>query len=161
MPVVLKSSTVKAVSGRLFEMTRYIVEPLKHIHVTCAIIEKNGFVLAAQRSAAMSLPLKWEFPGGKIDTGESPEGCLKRELMEELGITVKVGQALSPNTYHYPAFTVTLYPFICGIDVGEVILHEHSAIMWLPPEKLLSLDWADADIPVIESYLIEMEKHLT
>jgi mutator protein MutT len=57
----------------------------RHIHVTCAIIERDGLVPATRRSAAMSMPLKWEFPGGKIDPGESPEACLRREIHEELG----------------------------------------------------------------------------
>ena len=63
----------------------------KHIHVTCAIIERDGLVLAAQRSAIMSMPLKWEFPGGKVDVGEGLEECLCRELAEELGVNVKSG----------------------------------------------------------------------
>jgi 8-oxo-dGTP diphosphatase len=128
---------------------------MKHIHVTCAIIERDGLVLAARRSASMSLPLKWEFPGGKINTGESPEECLRRELVEELGIRVGVASGLSPSTYHYPTFTVTLYPFICSIEAGEIVLHEHAAIAWLPPAKLPTLDWAEADLPVIEAYLAE------
>jgi 8-oxo-dGTP diphosphatase len=122
------------------------------IHVACAIIERNGLVLAAQRSVSMSLPLKWEFPGGKIDPGESPEQCLKRELMEELGITIAVGPALKPATHSYPTFTVTLYPFICAIETGEITLHEHAAIAWLPPEELFSLDWAEADGPILAEY---------
>ena len=105
----------------------------------------------------MSLPLKWEFPGGKIDKGESPEECLKRELLEELGIQVSVDRVLSTSTHSYPTFTVTLHPFVCSIDSGDIVLHEHAAITWLPPEKLHTLDWADADIPVIESYLAECE----
>jgi 8-oxo-dGTP diphosphatase len=127
-----------------------------HIHVTCAIIERDGLVLAAQRSAAMATPLKWEFPGGKIDGGESSEECLRRELSEELGINVRVGKNLPPATHDYPAFIVTLYPFICTIDSGEIVLHEHAAISWLPPEQLHTLDWAEADLPVIESYLLEL-----
>ena len=105
----------------------------------------------------MSLPLKWEFPGGKIDEGESPEECLRRELVEELGIQVRVGKSLPATTHQYPTFSVTLHPFICSIDSGTIVLHEHAAITWLPPEKLHFLDWADADIPVIESYLAECE----
>jgi 8-oxo-dGTP diphosphatase len=98
----------------------------------------------------MSLPLKWEFPGGKINDGESPEECLKRELVEELGIEISVGQPLPATTHTYPTFTVTLYPFSCTIISGEITLHEHSAMVWLPIEKLHTLDWAEADWPVIE-----------
>jgi len=125
---------------------------LKHLHVTCAIIERDGLVLAARRSAAMSLPLKWEFPGGKIDPGESPEECLRRELVEEMGIHVSVGKSLPPNTHHYPTFTVTLHPFVCSIQSGEIVLHEHAAVTWLPPDELHILDWAEVDVPVIASY---------
>ena len=125
---------------------------MKHIHVACAIIEVEEKVLCTQRSESMSLPLKWEFPGGKLDEGESPEECLKRELHEELGIEASVGQAFPTTTHHYPSFSVTLYPFICKIISGEIILHEHSAMVWLPIEELHSLDWAEADLPVIEEY---------
>jgi 8-oxo-dGTP diphosphatase len=130
---------------------------VKHLQVACAIIEENGKVLATQRSAAMSMPLKWEFPGGKIEPGESPEECLRRELVEEIGIHVCVVKSLPINTHHYPMFTVTLYPFLCLIESGEIVLHEHSAIVWLPPVELTSLDWAEADLPVIKSYLAEVE----
>jgi 8-oxo-dGTP diphosphatase len=126
---------------------------MKHIHVTCAIIERDGLVLAAQRSEAMSLPLKWEFPGGKIDPGESPEECLRRELIEEMSVRVDVGESLPASTHHYPSFAVTLYPFVCSIASGEIVLHEHAAIAWLPPGELQGLDWAEADWPVIEAYL--------
>ncbi|NVN92790.1 MAG: (deoxy)nucleoside triphosphate pyrophosphohydrolase [Desulfuromonadales bacterium] len=125
----------------------------RHIHVACAIIERNGHVLAAQRSASMSLPLKWEFPGGKIDPGETPEQCLQRELVEELDVIISIGSTLAPTTHHYPTFTVTLYPFICSIEQGEVTPSEHAAIVWLPPEKLLSLDWAEADGPILAEYM--------
>jgi 8-oxo-dGTP diphosphatase len=125
---------------------------VKRIHVACAIIEKGGKVLCAQRSESMSLPLKWEFPGGKIDVGESPEECLRRELVEEMDIYVRVGKSLPQSTYHYPSFTVTLYPFICLIESGDILLREHADIAWLPPEQLNTLDWAKADLPVIKSY---------
>ena len=120
-----------------------------HIHVACAIIKKDGAILATQRSAAMSLPLKWEFPGGKLEAGESLEECLQRELQEELGITVRIGQGLEPVTHCYPAFTVTLYPFFCDMLQGTLVLHEHSDACWLAPHELPALDWADADWPII------------
>jgi 8-oxo-dGTP diphosphatase len=124
----------------------------KQLQVTCAIIERDGLVLAAQRSASMSLPLKWEFPGGKIDPGESPEECLQRELVEELGLQILPVRRLPSHTHHYPTFSVTLYPFICVITAGEITLHEHAAITWLSPERLGELDWAEADYPVITGY---------
>jgi 8-oxo-dGTP diphosphatase len=124
----------------------------KHIFVACGIIEKDGLVLAAQRSKSMDLPLKWEFPGGKIEHGESPEECLIREVMEELGIGIRVLEALSPVTHHYPTFTVTLRPFICSIIGGEIVALEHAALAWMQPEKLHLLDWADADWPIIGEY---------
>jgi 8-oxo-dGTP diphosphatase len=122
------------------------------IRVTCAIIEQNGLVLAAQRSGSMTMPFKWEFPGGKIKAGESPNDCLKRELVEELGVKISVLHPLHPSTYEYPSITVTFYPFICAIADGEISLNEHEALIWLPPEKLSILDWAEADLPVLAAY---------
>ncbi|MFZ5798463.1 MAG: (deoxy)nucleoside triphosphate pyrophosphohydrolase [Desulfobulbaceae bacterium] len=127
-------------------------EAKKHIHVTCAIIERDGSVLAAQRSATMSLPLKWEFPGGKIRNEESPDECLRREIAEELDVEIVACKPLSISTHSYPAITVTLYPFVCTIVAGEIKLHEHAAVTWLPPEKLHQLDWAEADLPVLAAY---------
>jgi 8-oxo-dGTP diphosphatase len=88
---------------------------MNHLHVACAIIEKDGAVLATQRSTTMSLPLKWEFPDGKISPAELPEDCLRRELVEELGLNINIGRALPSHTHCYNTFTVTLYPFICTI----------------------------------------------
>jgi len=124
----------------------------KHIHVTCAIIERDGFVLAAQRSEAMSLPLKWEFPGGKIRSGENPEDCLRREIVEELDVKIAVLHPLQPATHNYPSLTVTLYPFICSIEDGVLKRNEHAAVVWLPPDQLHTLDWSEADLPVLAAY---------
>ena len=126
--------------------------PKKHIHVACALIERDGLVLAALRSAVMSIPLKWEFPGGKLEAGESAEECLRRELVEEMGVTIAVGRPLSLHTHSYATFTVTLYPFVCSIAADTITLHEHAAMVWLPPEELHTLDWAEADWPVLEAY---------
>ena len=126
---------------------------MKNLQVACAIIERDGKVLAAQRSERMSLPLKWEFPGGKIKEQEAPEACLVREVMEELGLRVTVGMALQKVSHAYPDFAVTLSPFICSIAAGTLTLHEHKMVKWLPPTRLLSLDWAEADLPIITNYL--------
>jgi len=130
----------------------------KHIHVTCAIIERDGLVLAAQRSAGMSMPRKWEFPGGKIRPDEKPEECLCREIDEELGIQIVTTRPLKPATHDYSTFTITLYPFICSIISGKMKLNEHAAITWLPPEKLATLDWAEADLPVLAAYCRKAKK---
>jgi 8-oxo-dGTP diphosphatase len=124
-----------------------------HIHVACAVIEHDGMILAAQRSETMSLPLKWEFPGGKLESGETPEACLVREVREELAIGIFLGRALPVTTHSYETFTVTLYPFICAPDDGVMTLQEHRAMAWMEPEQMFTLDWAEADLPVIASYL--------
>ncbi|MBI1920379.1 MAG: (deoxy)nucleoside triphosphate pyrophosphohydrolase [Geobacter sp.] len=132
--------------------------PLK---VTCAIIEKEGKVLAAQRSERMSHPLKWEFPGGKLHEGESLEDCLVREIREELGIEVQPLVSLPPLVHHYDHISVELLPFICRIVQGEIVLHEHSEVSWLEPEELSSLDWVEADVPVFRSYLDALERRVS
>lgn len=124
-----------------------------HLHVTCAIIERSGCVLAAQRSHTMAMPLKWEFPGGKIKPGETPEHCLHREITEELAIQIAVHHALPGVIHAYPDFTITLYPFVCTIISGTIILRQHVAVTWLHKEDLASLDWSAADRPVLEAYL--------
>lgn len=126
---------------------------MKNLLVACAIIEQDGKVLAAQRSERMSLPLKWEFPGGKINDQEAPEACLVREVMEELGLLVAVGRPLPKASHAYIDFSVTLFPFLCTIAGGTLTLHEHKAVTWLPPDRLASLDWAAADLPIIRAYL--------
>jgi len=127
-------------------------ENRSHIHVTCAIIERDGLVLAAQRSRSMRMPLKWEFPGGKIEPGEEPEACLHRELYEELGFRVAVRRAMPPVTHSYSAFVITLHPFVCSIVSGELCLNEHRAAAWLKPEELPVLNWTEADLAVVASY---------
>ncbi|WP_244280915.1 (deoxy)nucleoside triphosphate pyrophosphohydrolase [Mucilaginibacter gossypiicola] len=124
------------------------------IKVTCAIIvDTNGLVFAAQRSATMSLPLKWEFPGGKIEPGETAEACLIREIKEELHVDVEIVAPLPANTHQYPNVTVQLIPFVCKITSGQVLLKEHLDFKWLPKNELLALDWAEADVPIVEYYI--------
>lgn len=128
-----------------------------HLHVACAIIECDNRVLAAQRSGTMSLPFKWEFPGGKIKTGENSAECLRREILEELGVAITVIRSLSPSTHEYQEIAVTLYPFVCAITDGKMQPHEHAALIWLPPQDLSFLDWAAADLPVLAAYLRQLE----
>lgn len=121
------------------------------ISVTCALILLDDKVLCAKRSESMSLPGMWEFPGGKIEESESPEVCLIREIKEELGIKVKVFFSFKSNVHVYsPTKTVRLIPFVCGWESGEIVLLEHEEIKWLTQQELKSLDWAAADIPIVE-----------
>ncbi len=101
----------------------------------------------------MSMPLKWEFPGGKVGEDESLEACLVRELAEELRIVAKIRRPLPATTHQYPSFKITLYPFVCEIARGDLCMHEHAAIRWLSPRDLPALDWAAADIPVFSAYI--------
>jgi 8-oxo-dGTP diphosphatase len=128
------------------------------IQVACAIIELSGKILAVQRDERMSLPLKWEFPGGKIHPGESPETCVVREVSEELDLHIAVVRSLSTVSHDYPDFSVTLHPFICTIVSGDIILRDHKAMLWLSPWKLPTLNWVAADFPIIRAYLEELRK---
>ena len=128
------------------------------IRVACAVIEDDGKILAAQRSETMSMPLKWEFPGGKLHDGESAEECLARELMEELGVRVRIKRALTPVYHCYDEFAIELIPFVCSLAGGNLLLNEHRAIAWLSPHQLTELDWPAADIPVIASYLASLKE---
>ncbi|AOM79129.1 (deoxy)nucleoside triphosphate pyrophosphohydrolase [Pedobacter steynii] len=124
------------------------------IDVCCAIIlNDEGQILVAQRSSSMSLPLKMEFPGGKIEPGESPEACLIREIKEELNVDIQVLSAIKSNRHVYPEFSIHLIPFICRIISGEVTLREHISYDWLEASALPDCDWAAADVPIVLNYL--------
>lgn len=104
------------------------------------------------------MPLKWEFPGGKLQAQESPASCLRREIREELGVEIRILTALPSSDWSYPDFTITLHPFVCRISAGKLHLTEHRAVCWLSPEKLPTLDWAEADVPVLQDYLRHLEE---
>ena len=124
------------------------------IIVTCAIIEKDSKILCAQRSEFMHLPLKWEFPGGKVDGNEDPEECLKREIREELGIEISIIERLVSNKHTYPdQKPFELIPFRCSLVGGKLDAKEHKLVKWLKRAELKELDWAEADIPVLHHYL--------
>jgi len=124
------------------------------IDVTCGLIECDGRLLVAQRPAGKALAGKWEFPGGKVETGEAPEACLARELREELGIDVRVGAALPATVHRYSPTVraIRLLPFRCEISAGVPHPHEHSALRWCTIEEIEGLDLATADLPVLAEY---------
>ncbi|WP_057937532.1 (deoxy)nucleoside triphosphate pyrophosphohydrolase [Algoriphagus resistens] len=118
--------------------------------VTCAVIFSDSKVLCAQRSDTMPLPGFWEFPGGKVEKGESPEACLIRELREELAIDVGIIGPLKPTEHSYAAGKkIRLLPFVCSWESGDISLLEHQAVKWLIKEELNSLGWAAADWPIV------------
>ena len=117
--------------------------------VTCAIIVREERVLITQRSESMPHPLKWEFPGGKVKEGESPEHCIKREIFEELGLKVVVKQSLPAVEHVYNTHSIKLIPFICHLDEGKIVLSEHRSYRWIHKEELESVDWLEADLDVV------------
>jgi len=123
------------------------------INVTCAIILFNQKILVAQRSEKMKLPLKWEFPGGKLEDGESEVNCIKREIKEEMNIEIEILKKLSNSIYDYGTFKINLIPFISNYVTGEIILSEHKDYKILNKSELLNLDWAEADLPIVEEFL--------
>lgn len=123
----------------------------KHIQVVAAVIhnEKNE-ILCALRSPLMTLPNLWEFPGGKIEEGESHEAALIREIQEELDIHIKVGENVEDTYYEYEQFTIQLTSYFATINAGSVNPTEHAELRWVKNDKLLELEWAPADIPAVE-----------
>jgi 8-oxo-dGTP diphosphatase len=125
-----------------------------HFAVACAVIEREGRVLAARRSAGQSLAGKWEFPGGKLEPGETAAAALAREIREELALDVRVGAPLPPRDHDYGTFAITLVPFLCTLATdAEAHPREHDAVRWCTPVELTALEWAPADLPVLADYL--------
>ena len=118
------------------------------INVTAAIIERNGKILLAKRSSDSSLPNKWEFPGGKVDPGETAEDCLARELHEEFVIIVNVGKFIAESVYHYEQRTVRLMAYQVFTDADISTLNAHDEVRWVPVAELLDYDLAPADVPI-------------
>jgi 8-oxo-dGTP diphosphatase len=129
------------------------VDPAVAIPVVCAVIERDGRVLVAQRPAHKHLALKWEFPGGKVEPGESPEAAVVREIKEELNCDIAIIRAL-PRVRHAYAVVIEMIPFVCHLVPGspEPRPLEHIALQWVAPAELPALDLAAADLPVLDSY---------
>ena len=122
----------------------------KEIVVVGAIIERDGLILCARRGAGGSLAGMWEFPGGKIEPGETARAALEREIREELRCDVKVGDEVTTTRHEYDFGIVTLTTFRCLLVEGVPQLTEHAEIRWLAPTQLPTLEWAPADIPAVE-----------
>ena len=123
------------------------------INVTCAIIKIDNKILVTQRSEKMKSPLKWEFPGGKLEDNESELDCIKREIREELHLEIEVLERLSNSVFDYGAFKINLIPFIANYISGDIVLTEHKDYKLIDKSELINLDWADADITIVEEFL--------
>jgi len=118
--------------------------------VAAAIIKSGESVLIAQRKKTDQVPLKWEFPGGKIEEGESPEECLKREIKEELNIDISVHKYFGSSTYAYEHGTIELLAYFASYDFNqEIKLLSHAAVKWVEIAALDMFDFAPADIPIV------------
>jgi 8-oxo-dGTP diphosphatase len=119
------------------------------ITVAAGLIERNGQVLIARRKNAGAHGRKWEFPGGKVEPNESPEECVRRELQEELGIQVEVGNLFCISEYDYPDFSIRLVVYRILSIKDDPIALEHEEIRWVAPEEIERFDFPEADLPVV------------
>lgn len=127
---------------------------MRRIDVVAAVIQDGNRVFATQRGYG-SFKDGWEFPGGKIEPGETPKQALKREIEEELDTEITVGDLLTVVEYDYPDFHLSMQCFLCTVAAGNLVLKEHEAAKWLTAEELDSVDWLPADIQVVDAYKVE------
>ena len=122
---------------------------LKRVEVVAAVLrDESGRVFATQRGYG-AMKDGWEFPGGKIEAGESPEEALRREIVEELNVEIAIDDYLTTVEWDYEAFHLTMQCFLCHVMSGEMVLMEHEAARWLPLEEIDSVDWLPADQLVV------------
>jgi 8-oxo-dGTP diphosphatase len=127
---------------------------MKSIRVVCAIIEQNGEILAAKRSTCQPHGGCWEFPGGKINEDEEPKSAIVREIREELGADIKVLRVLDAVTHDYPDKRITLMPFVCRVENGELTALEHEELRFVDKKEAARLPWLPPDRLILEQYLL-------
>ena len=130
---------------------------MKYLEVVAAVfINEDNKIYCTQRGNKGLLALKWEFPGGKIELGESHQETLIREIKEELDTVIAVGNLVTTVKHQYESFHITLHAYYTEVISGELTLSEHIDSKWCDKSELLELDWAEADIPII----LELKKNL-
>jgi 8-oxo-dGTP diphosphatase len=129
---------------------------MKHLQVVAAIIVDADKILCVQRPQHKFeyLSYKYEFPGGKIEVDEKKEEALIREIKEELNLDITVNYELTEVYYEYPDFVITMFGFICNSASYQIELREHLAYKWLKKSELKDLDWAAADIPIVDKLIL-------
>ena len=125
---------------------------MRVIEVVAAIIQRDGAYFATQRGYG-EFEGMWEFPGGKIEPGESCEIALKREIQEELGVDIIIENLLCTTEYDYPSFHLTMHCYLCNVASGEIELREHKSSRWLTADRLDDVSWLPADKEVIEKLI--------
>ena len=128
--------------------------------VSAAIIEQKGKILIARRKKSSYLGNKWEFPGGKLEPGETPEECLKRELSEELGIEAEIGEFICSSKHSYRHVTIELSAYKVSHFAGEISLISHDEIKWIFPSELKDYEFPEANAPILRK-LMEEIYHIT
>lgn len=122
---------------------------MKTVNVVAAIIIKDKKIFATQRGYG-EFKDGWEFPGGKVEKGETPENSIVREIKEELDTEIKVKEYFDTVEYDYPNFHLSMKCYICSVQSGKLELKEHEAARWLDSDSLLSVDWLPADLGLVE-----------
>jgi 8-oxo-dGTP diphosphatase len=125
----------------------------KQLVVTAAVIEQENTVLIAQRKPGSHLALKWEFPGGKLEWGEDPRDGLKREIREELGIEIEVGDVVEVVSHTYEDRQIVLIAYKCRYVSGTVQMLDVHDVRWVRPEELRTVDLSPADVPIVDKLL--------
>jgi len=118
--------------------------------VAAAIIEKDGSILIAQRKIGSNLGGRWEFAGGKLESNETPEQCLQRELREELGIETEIGALFYSSRFEYKHMSIELLVYRVVHISGEFVVRDHESIKWVSKDELINYDFVDADRPVVD-----------
>lgn len=155
--MTLEAEDAWLITNKIKEGNKVIIDPskrlMKVVEVVAAIIKGNGEnegkILATQRGYG-EFKGGWEFPGGKIEEGETPKEALMREIKEELDVKIEVEELLDTIEYDYPAFHLSMKCYWCKIESGEFVLKEHKAAKWLSKETLYSVDWLPADVSLID-----------
>ena len=131
---------------------------MKHIEVVAGVIEHEGKILCMERDQGKYdyVSFKWEFPGGKIEVGETKEEALKRELREEMEMDVEIVSHFLDVYHEYPDFTMNMYSFKCKAKNKEFKMNVHHDFVWLEKNEIMKLDWAAADKPIVEKIMKEM-----